>query len=237
MRILLFLPIGAMLVIATACGRDHSSGSRAQAARGPGCRRPTKGRSTVPRMDRNRRRLRQRGNQGPGFRLPGEAGIHRGILRAPGPVAFPDRSAAISGGVGSGRRAARAITRPVGAGARATRAGSGGSRRRRSKPASRPTGCGSLHAARSQQHAITNRIWTTPLKTTWPPRRRCRRQKRRWKQTRRRSSPQRPPFSRPRPQSKRRASILDSRGSPRLSTGFPASRNFRSGRWSALPAA
>src|SRR5580658_4283995 len=95
-------------------------------------------------MDRYRRWFGQCGNQGPSFRLPGETGIYRGLVRPRGATAFPDRPPAVSGRAGSSRRPARAIARPVGASARTTRTGRGGGSRRPSEPAAGPTGCGSL---------------------------------------------------------------------------------------------
>ncbi len=118
MRILLFLPAGAMLLIATACGHV----THVAAASKP---------LEVLVADVQQKDVplyREWIGTVDGFvnaeikaQVTGylvKQAYTEGIVRPPGPVAFPDRSPAISGRPRSGRGAACAITRPVGASAR-----------------------------------------------------------------------------------------------------------------------
>ena len=138
-----------------------------------------------------------------------------------GPVAVSDRPAAVSGRPRSGRRAACASARPVGAGARAVRR-----RPRRKSPSRKQTSTASnwmwIATRRSRSSRPSpSRIWITPRKTTWPRRRRCRPRRRRSKPIRPRSRPPRRRSSRPRQRSKPRGSISDSRASPSPIDGIP----------------
>ena len=212
MRILLFFAAGAMLLIATACGRTTQVSAAPKPLEVLVADVQQKDvpiyREWIGTVDG----LRQRGDQSPGNRLSRETGIHRGLVRPPGTTAFPDRSAAVSGRPRSGRRAACAIARD------SWRRRARNSRRRRRKslsPRQISIGFNWMWTAIRRFSSSTrspNRTLITPLKTTWQRRRSCRRQERRWRRTRPRLLRRRLRCSPPRPQLKRRASISDSRG-------------------------
>ncbi len=156
---------------------------------------------------------------------------YRKVVRKEGPTAVSDRSASVSGGAGSGARPAGAIGRTVSAGASANwRRPRRRLRWRKRTSAARNWMWIATRRWRSSRPS-RSRIWTTPRRTISPRRRRCSPRRRKWQRPGRRSSPPTPRFNRPRPPPKRRRSTWDSRGSPRPSTAFPASRSSKWVRW------
>ena len=231
MRILLFLPAGAILLITTACG---------DATRVAAAPKPLEvlvaevQQKDVPIYREWIGTLDGLVNADIKAQVSGylvQQAYTEGTFVKQGPIAVSDRSAALSGSAGSGAGQLAQAGGPVGTGARAIGPGRSAGGRRRSQSAPHPARRGSLHAALPQQQAITQQDLDNATQNNMAAKAQVQAAQAQVETAKAQITAASAAVSPPRPRSKRRRSTSDSRDSPRPSTAFPESRSCRSALW------